>query len=183
MRLYRVLYYDDNAAPHEPGGVLYIPPQGPNRIDNAEHYSVLYVGDSASGVCAEVFYRGVYRTNWTMQMLRPLPSGQRRVLAWYEVADNAQICALDNPQTLLKQHLRPSRVITRDYAVTQQWALDIFQQQRYAGISWWSYCDSRWTTLGLWERDIIEQHGYEELTLKHPALIDAAKVVGVRISP
>lgn len=182
MRLYRVLFYNKNAAPQEPGGVLYIPPQGQYRLDNPKYYSVLYVGDSPSGVCAEVFYRGVYRLNWNDKMLRPLPNGDRRVLAWYEVDDSTPLCNLDDPAELQQQTLRPSQVITRDYAnVTQPWALRIFEQRRFAGVSWWSFCDARWTTLGLWDLNVITQHGVEELTLDHPAIIEAARIVGVRI--
>lgn len=142
---------------------------------------MLYVGDSPSGVCAEVFYRGVYRLNWTPKMLRSLPSGYRRVLAWYDVDDSIRLCALDDPQELLCQGLRPSKVVTRDYSVTQAWALNIYRQQAFAGISWWSYCDSRWTTVGLWDRGVIRKHGTEELDIFHPALTEAARIIGVRI--
>ena len=113
-------------------------------------------------------------------MLRPVPSGHRRVLAWYEVGEGA-LCVLNDPRELIRQKLRPSTVITRDYSVTQQWALRIYRQRTFAGISWWSYCDSRWTTIGLWDLSIIRRHEIEELTIHHPALQEAASVVGVRI--
>ena len=182
MRLYRVLYYDENAAPSEPGGVLYIPPQGEYRIDNPTLYTVLYAGDSVSGVCAEVFYRGVYRLHWSSKMLRPLPSGHRRVVAWYDIPDTAPICTLDDPAELQRQHLRPSRVIARDYKnVTQPWARTIYLQSQFAGVSWWSHCDARWSTFGLWDIKAIANTGVEQLRIDHPALIEAADAVGVRI--
>ncbi len=142
---------------------------------------MLYAGDSPSGVCAEAFYRGVYRMTWNPKMLRPLPGGHRRVLAWYDADDATPVCVLDDPQELIDHRLRPSSVITRDYTVTQAWALDIFAQGIFAGVSWWSYCDSRSTTVGLWDRTVIRSHGVEELTIAHPALAEAATIVGVRV--
>jgi hypothetical protein len=182
VRLYRVLYYDENAAPNEKGGVLYIPPQGEYRIDNPRHYKVLYLGDTRGGVCAEVFYRGAYRLHWSAKMLRPLQSGHRRILAWYDIPNDTPICTLDDLNELLRHNLRPSLVITRDYRnVTQPWALAIFQQKQFSGVSWCSYCDSRWTTVGLWDTSIIRRHGIEELNINHAAIVEAARIVGVRI--
>ncbi len=184
MRLYRVLYYLQGAAPTDKGGVLYIPPQaGPGRINNPEDYEALYVGGSPAGVCAEVFYRGRYRISWTDEMLTPLPNGSRRVLAWYEIPDDAPICDLNDPNELLARNLRPAEIVTRDYSVIRQWALRIFRENQYAGVSWWSYCDARWATYGLWERSIVQQWGFDELNLSHRAMVEAAGVLDVAIVP
>jgi len=181
VRLYRVLFYDESAAQTERGGVLYIPPQGANRVDNPDHYSVRYLGDSPAGVCAEVFYRAPHLQIWNSAMLRPLATGDRRVLAWYDIADHALICDLDDPTELVKRSLRPSQIITRNYRVTQSWALAIFREKAWAGASWWSYCDARWRSIGLWNHDIIVDYGIEELTLDHPAMQDAAAVLNIKI--
>jgi len=184
MTLYRVLYYLPGAAPTEPGGVLFIPPQNTGRIDNPSDYATLYVGDSQAGVCAEVFNRGKYRKEWTADTLRGLPGvpASRRVLAWYELnAAAAPICDLDDPRQLLARSLRPSRVITRDYAQSQAWALRLFAEHHWAGVRWWSYHDSRWASIGLWDRSAIRSFGFEPLTLDHPALIEAAGVLSIRI--
>ncbi len=170
-----------NTCSNEPGGLLHTPPQGFNRIDNPRLYRVLYVGDTRSGVCAEVFYRGVYRVAWNAKMLRALPNGHRRVLAWYELHESARLCVLDDPLELQQRRLRPSLVIARDYAITQRWAQSIHQERRFAGIAWWSHCEARWTTAGLWDHDCIESWGFEELRLDHPAIVEAACVVGVRV--
>jgi hypothetical protein len=184
LRLYRVLYYLDGAAPTEKGGVLYVPPQtGLGRINNPDDYEALYVGGSPAGVCAEVFYRGKFRSQWTDAMLAPLPNGSRRVLAWYEFPDSMAICDLNDPKELLARKLRPSDIATRDYTVTRQWALNIFREKRYIGVSWWSYCDALWATYGLWDRDAINKYGFEELTLAHAAMIEAASVMDVAIGP
>ena len=171
------------AAPTEPGGVLFIPPQGAGRVDNPGDYQTLYIGDSPAGVCAEVFNRGKYRKEWTQEMLRGLPGvpTSRRMLGWYDVDDSASICNLDDPQELLARSLRPSNVVTRDYSQSQAWALRIFTEARWAGISWWSYHDSRWTSVGLWDLSVITASGIEQLTLDHPAVAEAAQVLSIRI--
>ena len=183
MRLHRVLYHIPGAAPTEPGGVLFIPRQGGGRIDNPPDYDVLYVGDSQAGVCAEVFTRGKYRKERTVEMLRGLPSipASRRVLAWYEFDDAAAICNLDDPRQLVGRAMRPSQVITRDYARSQAWALRLFAETRWAGVSSWSYHDARWTSVGPWEHTAITNFGFEDLSIDHPALAEAAAVLSIRI--
>jgi hypothetical protein len=183
VRVYRVLHCAPGAAPRDPGGALFIPRQGGGRIDNPADYEVLYVGDSQAGVCAEVFNRGKYRKEWNAEMLRGLPSipGSRRVLAWYEIPAGMPICDLDDPNVLVARSLRPSNIITRDYAQSQAWAMQVFTESRWAGVRWWSYHDARWASLGLWSRDAIADFGYDELTIDHPAIIEAASVLSIRI--
>ncbi len=183
MRFYRVLLHDPNAAPHEAGGVLYVPPQqGGGRIDNPLQYRVLYVGDSPAGVCAEVFYRGAHRTKWeaTMLPLRRYPH-LIRSLAWYDVHDGAPIADLDDPHRLIEFELHPSTVITRDYSQSQAWALRIFDRNEFNGIAWWSFNDARWKSAGLWNLEIVAAYGADPLTIDHPAMIEAAAVLDVRI--
>lgn len=183
MRLYRVLYYTPGAAPTDPGGVLFLPPQGGGRIDNPADYAALYLGDSQSGVCAEVFNRGKFRKEWNAEMFRGLPGipTSRRVLAWYDIDDAARICDLDDPAELLARSLRPSNVITRDYAQSQAWALRIFTEALWAGVRWWSYHDARWSSMGLWDRTAITSFGFAELTIDDPAIVEAASVLSIRI--
>ncbi|MDQ2679695.1 MAG: RES family NAD+ phosphorylase [Candidatus Eremiobacteraeota bacterium] len=184
MRVYRVCIYLPNAAPNEPGGVFFIPPnQAGTRIGNSKHYQTLYVGDSAAGVCAEAFNFGRYRLRWTSEMLRGRPDipGSYRALAWYDLEDATVLCNLDDPSELLAQSLRPSEIITRDYAQSQAWALRLFQQRKWRGLRWWSYHDARWASVGLWSRDIIKAHGVERLTMSNPALSEAADVLKIEL--
>lgn len=176
-----MLFYHENAAPTERGGALYVPAQGRGRIDNPSHYGALYVGNSAAGVCAEVFYRGNQRQRWEAQMLQPLSTGDRRVLAWYDLPDDAPICNLDAPDELRQRNLRPSLVITRDYEITRRWALAIWNERRWLGVAWWSYCDARWVSVGLWRHDAITAYGIEELSLDHSAIVAAADIMAVDI--
>lgn len=141
-RLYRVFSYNPSAAPDEPGGVLFIPPQGSGRIDNPDHHT-LYVGDSAAGACAEVFNRGKYRNAWAADMFTGIDPALQRILAWYDVPDSTPICNLDDPKELVVRSLRPSNVISRDYAQTRAWAWRLFGEQLWVGVSWWSYHDAR----------------------------------------
>ena len=183
MRFYRVLWHIPGAAPDERGGVLFIPSQGAGRIDNPADYQTLYVGNSQAGVCAEAFNRGKYRVEWEPEMLRGLPDvpNSNRALAWYDVDESAPICDLDDPNELVARTLRPSKVITRDYTQSQAWALRLFAEMRWVGVSWWSYQDARWASAGLWSRGTIMDHGFEELTIDHPALTEAANVLSIRI--
>ena len=183
MRVYRVLFHDPSAAPREPGGVLYIPPQGAGRIDNPTHYDTLYVGDTPAGVCAEVFYRGKYRLKWTTSMLalRRFPH-LIRSLAWYDLDESKMAtCDLDDPNELLAQSLRPSQVITRDYDQSQAWALRLYQQEKWAGVKWWSFNDARWASIGLWQTDVVQKYGVDPIAMDHPALAEAAAVLAVTI--
>ncbi len=183
MRLYRVLLHDSNAAPDEPGGVLYIPAQqGGGRIDNPQQYRVLYVGDSPAGACAEVFYRGAHRLKWTADMLplRRYPDLVRS-LAWYDVAHDAAIVDLDDPHRLIEFGLRPSNVITRDYSQSQNWSLRIFDRGEFSGIAWWSFNDARWKSAGLWDVTIVRESGIEPLTIDHPALAEAAAILDIKL--
>ncbi|MBI1790737.1 MAG: RES domain-containing protein, partial [Acidobacteria bacterium] len=80
--LYRVLPFLAAAAEDEPGGALYIPPQGGGRLDNPELYSVLYLSDAASGAIAEAFGRF---PEWSPAILEGSPGmpGSVRALAKY----------------------------------------------------------------------------------------------------
>ena len=180
--VYRVFLYDPSASPVEPGGALFIPPQGAGRIDNPAHYDVLYAGDSPAGACGEVFYRGAQRLRWTSDMLtiRRFP-GMTRAIATYELRDDPPIIDLDDPHRLIEFGLRPSQVIVRDIAVSQAWALQIFQSSRFSGIEWWSFNDPRWKSMGIWDHDTIESFSVDVLTIDHPALAEAAARLDVRI--
>jgi hypothetical protein len=136
VKLYRVFSYDHRAAPRDPGGALFIPPQGLGRIDNPDFYKVTYLADNAAGACAEVFNRGVYRSRWSAKMLRPPPFAPMtvRAVAAFEMAEDTPICDLDDPAELSRQALRPSRVVTRDYTISQAWALRIFQHRVWQGV-------------------------------------------------
>jgi hypothetical protein len=179
-RLYRVFPYLESARSDDPGGALYIPPQGGGRIDYPGNYSVLYLSDSAAGAAAEAFGRFA---EWTPAILEGSPSlpGSARAMARYQLAEDARICDLDDPQQLAALELRPSDVVTRDYARSRAWARRIHEQGTWAGVRWWSYYDSKWASFGLWDLAGLAVEEITLLTLEDPALQEASRTIVRRI--
>lgn len=182
--LFRVFPWRAAAKPGDPGGALYVPPQGGGRIDNPDSYSVLYLSDSAPGAIAEAFGRF---PEWTAAMLEGVPglAGSRRALGRYRLDEkgNAQpVCNLDDPRQLLALRLRPSEVVSRDYARTRTWARRIYNRRLWAGVRWWSYYDSSWSSFGLWN---LRRLGVEEVIPLHldtPTLLEASRVIARRVN-
>ncbi len=178
--LYRVFPYAPAAAATAPGGALYRPPQGGGRLDNPDLYSVLYLGDSAAGAIAEAFGRF---SLWSPAMLEGSPSlpGSVRALARYRLSAAARVCDLDDPAQLVKLRLKPSEVVSRDYARTRAWARRLYQRGGWAGIRWWSYYDSGWASCGLWDIEKLALEEVRPLSLDDAALRDAARTITRRI--
>ncbi|MBV9767749.1 MAG: RES domain-containing protein [Acidobacteriaceae bacterium] len=178
--LYRVFPFHAAAAENEPGGGLYVPRQGGGRLDNPEIYSVLYLSDSRAGAISEAFGRF---PEWTAAILEGSPGlpGSARALGRYALRDDAAICDLDDPQQLQALGLRPSDVVSRDYARTRVWARLIHEQAKWVGARWWSYYDSRWASFGLWDIGGLRVEKVEWLRLDHAALIEASRVIARRI--
>jgi hypothetical protein len=178
--LYRVFPYLAAAAKHEPGGALYVPPQGGGRIDNPGTYSVLYLSDAAAGAIAEAFGRF---PEWPPAILEGSPSlpGSARAIARYRLAENTPICNLDEPEQLLALGLRPSDIVSRHYARTRAWARRIYEQGRWSGVRWWSYYDPAWSSFGLWDIKHLTLEEVRPLRLDHPALLEASRTIVRRV--
>ena len=153
-----------------------MPSQGGGRIDNPDSYSVLYLSDAAAGAIAEAFGRF---PEWTAAMLEGSPSlpGSVRALGRYTLANDESVCNLDDPKKLLRLALRPSDIVSRDYARTRAWALRIHNRGHWAGVRWWSYYDSKWASFGLWRTDRVKLEDVYPLTLNLPALREAARTI------
>ena len=178
--LFRVFPSVPTAATGEPGSPLYVPPPGAGRLDNPDLFSTLYLADSAAGAIAEAFGRF---PEWTAAMLHgpsALP-GSARALAAYHLPGENRLCDLDDPRQLLALGLRPSGVVSRDYTKTRAWARRIFEQRDWSGVRWWSYYDPRWFSIGLWTTDPLTVRHVEPLHLKHPAMLEAARIIARRI--
>ena len=180
MLLYRVFPYLEGGNIFEPGGAIYMPPQGSGRAENPDHYSVVYAGDSEAGVIAEAFGRF---PEWGQSMLNGSPSlpGSHRALAKFSLPVETAICNLDDPAQLIELSLRPSQVVTRDYRTSQDWALAIFERQRWNGVKWWSYFDSRWFSYALWNHTDVAPSSIRPIHLDDAALAEAAEVLTRRI--
>jgi len=177
VALFRVLPYLASARAGEPGHPLYVSPStGAGRVDNPGRYGVLYVGDAAAGAVAEAFG---WMPEWSALMLRGRPAlaGSVHALTRYELADDAGVCDLDDASRLVDLGLRPSQVVTRERAVTQAWALALFEQGAFAGVRWWSYYDPRWGSHGLWDTARLRPVDVERLTITHAAVLEAAEAL------
>lgn len=85
---------------------------------------------------------------------------------------------LDDPEVLLEWSLRPSSVVSRDRDSTQQWAGAIHATGDYDGLSWWSFYEPRWASLGLWGTSGLTVAGQPEpLTMDHDAVQEAAALI------
>lgn len=174
--LYRVFPYLVESDAAGPGGPLYVPPQGAGRLDNPALYSVLYLSNSEAGAVAETFGR---LPEWSAAMLagHPAIAGSVHAVAVYDLARPETICDLDNPAQLQAFDLRPSQVVSRDYVRTREWARHIYRLGRWHGASWWSYYDSRWASVGLWNREGLRVSAVRPLGLEDSAVIEAARVI------
>jgi len=187
IRLYRVFSYLVNAAPQAPGGALFIPPQGFGRLDNPQHFDVLYCSEQPEAAVAESL--GPYPAFvWSPEVLKghPALTGSMRAMATYELPSLATVCDLDDPRQLIAQRLRPSLVITRDHETTQTWALRIFRDARvprWSGARWWSFYEARWSSIGLWRLQGLRLLDVTALSLHGPAVITAAHIIGRQLNP
>lgn len=140
-------------------------------------YSELYFGDSEPGAVAETFGR---LPVWEDDMLLRPATGLRVAIGAYDLADN-RLCDLDDAQMLMNLALRPSEVITRDYTVSNAWAKRIFSGGGYIGAKWWSYYDSSWASIGIWDISSVKTTSIRPLTVADSAIQVAAKTIARQI--
>ena len=165
----------------EPGHPLYVPEQGTARWDNPELYRAMYVAASPSGAIGETF---AHLSRWTPTMLNsPSLPGAVRTLATYTIDEERHpLLDLDDARTMLDRGLRPTDVVIRDRPRTQRIAADVFAEGRWAGLSWWSLHRPQWTLFVIWEPEALA--GEIEITAldRHPALLDAARLLGKEVA-
>jgi hypothetical protein len=178
--LFRVFPFVPGSPAKAPGGALHVPLQRGGRLDNPDVYSVFYASDAAAGALAEAFGRF---PDWTPAILEGSPAlpGSRRAIAQYRVETGTPICNLDDPAQLLELGLRPSNVVSRDYTRTREWAKEVHRRGRWAGIRWWSYYDSRWSSFGFWNTAPLSLVEVRPLTLDDAALLEAARTICRRV--
>ncbi|HVS45202.1 MAG TPA: RES domain-containing protein, partial [Verrucomicrobiae bacterium] len=133
----------------------------------------LYASTNAAGAIAETFGRF---PEWTADRFVH-QNGSPFALQAYRV-DDARVTSLDDARTLVRENLRPSRVVTRDRKVTQAWSLRIFERHDADGIAWWSYYNPDWLSLGLWNiRDLKLLGDPETLTVVDARVREASRVL------
>lgn len=149
-------------------------------MDNPSLYSVLYLSDAAPGAIAEAFGRF---PEWTPAILEGSPAlpGSIRAMARYEFTGKPPVCDLDDAARLVSLRLRPSEVVTRNYNRTRVWARAVFEQNKWAGVRWWSYYEPQWGSIGLWSLAGLQLVDTRELRLDDPDLITASHDISRRI--
>ncbi len=182
MTLYRCFAWNPSARADAVDGPLWFPTmyQGEGRHDNPEIYGCLYLSDRPVSCVVEQLapFRG-QRLTASLLRRRGLPLA----LAHIELADEASIVDLDDPATLKREKLRPSRVATRQRDVTQPSALDLFRRYpEAAGLRWWSAWEALWANLTIFDRaaGALKLLAVRELTLADATVGDAAEVFGMR---
>jgi hypothetical protein len=179
--LFRVFPLGERALPLEPGGALYVPRdrQGAGRHDNPERYGALYASRTAEAAAAERIqaFRGQELDDEDFQMR----DGRHWALAALD--EDLELLDLDDPRELVRRSLRPSRVATRDRAVTQHIAAGVFEEGA-AGFTWWSTLEASWMNATLFAertRERLTVRTTDLLTTAHPAVRAAADTLGVRL--
>ena len=174
MRLYRVFPYDASAAVDQPGGALFVPTGGDNRLGNPDLYHELYLASHAEAAVAETFGRLAV---WEPEML-VTAKGSIYALATYELADGTPIADLDDTALLAEMELHPTDVVSRDRRRTQHWARELFTRRRWSGVSWWCYYHPQWTIYALWDVGGLRLASPPEpLHNSHPALRQTAETI------
>jgi len=174
--LYRVcVVHPDARRVTDNGHPLFVwPRQGAGRVDDpAGDYLVLYLAASPEAAVAEALGR---YPRWTPPVLAvppAAPPGSVLALAAYD--GEPRVCDLDDARRLGSLGLRPSRVVTRERAVTQAWARRLYETGEWAGVSWWSAYDADWTSIGLWDRSALSVASVAPLALDQPAVVAAAE--------
>lgn len=172
---YRVHAWLPTALPGESGHPLYVHPgRADGRIDNPNEYESFYVADTAAGAIAETF---ASHQEWTPALLDGPPYLAGSVRAITTFTGDPSIKNLNDAGELLSLSLRPSRVVTRHRAHTQAWALSLYTTGNVDGVSWWSYHDPDWASIGLWDRSGLTVMQTIPLTEGYAPFVEARTVL------
>lgn len=183
--LYRLFPHDPAASAREEGGALHAPRalQGRGRHDNPERYGVLYASRVEVSVVAEFLWQRGFR-DLAESDLRS-ETGRPYAVARLDDSSLAAPLDLDDPALLSERSLRPSMVATRDRERTQAIAVAAFEEGA-AGLEWWSTLEASWINVTVFaERGASRLQvaaDPEPLTTDHPAVREAAEMVGVLLA-
>ncbi|CAN5677840.1 hypothetical protein BH23GEM7_BH23GEM7_30470 [soil metagenome] len=183
-RVWRAFPWDPAAPEGERFSVTYVPPaQGKGRFDlPGVPGGVLYFAETPEHAVAEMIqhYRG-----------QTLDAGDLRLaghsLALVGVGLSRQlresVVDLCDPEVLVRLGIRPDETASGDRRTTQRIAASI-HTAGHAGLRWWSALLGDWHTLVLFRGRVgpaLEFGSPEPLRLDHPALQEAARVLGIAI--
>lgn len=179
MTFHRCFAWDRRTAPPEQGGALWFPRalQGDGRHDNPDVYGCLYLAAEPTAAVVEQLAR--FRGSVLVpQVLRR--RGLPLALAAVELDDAARLVDLDDPRILTARRLKPSVIATRRRDVTQPQALALYRDGA-DGVRWWSTFESLWVNVTLFDRAArrLRIGGVQPLAVGHPAVRDAAELLGI----
>ena len=182
MILYRCFAWNERARADQPDSPLWFPRvfQGDGRHDNPDVYGCLYLTDrELSGVVEQLArFRGQRLIDALL-----VRRGLRLAVAAIELLDDVELVDLDDPTELRRRRLRPSRVATRDRAITQPQALAVYRETSAAGLRWWSTHESLWANYTLFDRASLSVQAVRSLALDDPAVAEAAEFLGLPPGP
>jgi hypothetical protein len=181
VKLFRAFTWNDAARLTEPDGPLWIPRslQGDGRHDNPEVFGCLYASEHEISPLVEQLarFRGGRLTPSAL-IRRGLPLA----MAELELAKGATLVDLDDPRTLARQRLRPSRVATRRRSITQPDARAVHERHPgAAGLRWWSTFESLWMNVTLFDRALstLRVSSVRLLAIDDPIVAEAADFLGL----
>jgi hypothetical protein len=184
VTLFRCFAWNERAAPGAADAPLAIPRafQGEGRHDNPDVYGCMYLADRSLSALVEQLarFRG-QRLTPALLRRRGLPLA----LAEIALAERATLVDLDDPSVLRRERLRPSRVATRDRAVTQPQARTLHERYaQAAGLRWWSTYEASWMNVTLFDRAAphLRVREIRALTIDDPAVLEAAEFFGLRVT-
>lgn len=126
-------------------------------------------------------YRGSGAFNASMLVRAGLPLA----ISELELPDEADVVDLDDPAALVAEGLRPSRVATRQRAVTQDLAAGLFRRHRdAAALLWWSTLEASWLNATIFDRAAasVSTRRSEVLAPDHPLVREAAAFLALRMT-
>lgn len=184
-RLWRVFPWDADARAGEPFSASFVPrATGRGRFDLPLASSpTLYLAESPEHAIGEMI------RSWRGRALDPRHlerAGHPMALAEVHItASDGPIADLCDPSMLGSLPVPPDRVASRHRSVTQPIALGAWDAG-YAGLRWWSSFWGDWHTVVLFSDRLqrpmrVDFREPTPLTLDTPALVDAARLLGIEI--
>jgi RES domain len=182
--LFRCLAWDKAASARVRGGPLWFPRmlQGDGRHDNPTLYGCLYASVEPVSAVAEQLDRLVGTYLEAADLVR---RGRPLALTAIELADEAVLLDLDDPNVLAGEGLRPSQVATHERSLTQAGAADLFTRHaEAAGIRWWSTLEALWANVTLFDRaeELMTLEDVQPLGLGDEVVAEAADFLGLSIA-
>jgi hypothetical protein len=182
-RLWRVFPWDPAAAQGERFSATYVPSgEGKGRFDLPRMPGgVIYCSETPEHAVGEMIqhYRGQVLGEADLRI-----GGHVLALVDLTLAGEVRDRLLDlcDPEVLVRLRLRPDETASNDRKVTQSITARV-HGAAYAGLRWWSALSGDWHMIVLFRDRVDPAPIYgrpEPLTMDHPAVVEAARILGIR---